>query len=64
MVNLVKKVERFRKNVFEQSLWLVRASQSFDFRKMMPNYNCFEYSFAFRHSLEVLIVVTEEFVPI
>lgn len=31
---------------------------------MMPKYSCFEYSFAFRHGLEVLIAVTEEFVPI
>jgi len=30
----------------------------------MPNYNCLEYSFTFRHGLEVLIAVTEEFVPI
>lgn len=57
-------MEWFRENVFEQCLWLVQGSQSFEFRKMMPKYSCFEYSFTFRHGLEVLIAVTEEFVPI
>lgn len=47
-----------------KSACLYNSSQHFQFRHMIPNWNCFEHDFTYSLGLEVLIAVTKVFVPI